>query len=314
MWPMEHPLPKRESLFMSDNTLSSFSDSLAAAVDAAAPSLVRVQTGRRVASGLVWGEGLVITVARAVSRRHRPVVVLPDGTSQEAEIVGRDPSLDLALLRVPTEGLVAPVRAEAAPRVGHLVLALGRPGGAPRASLGMVGAVGGAWTTPDGGQVDAFWDVDGALPGGFSGGPLVDAHGAVLGVNTSGILRGGATLPAATIDRAVAALLEHGDRSPGFLGVLFQPAKLGEEQAAVAGQPGALLITGLKPGGPAATAGLLVGDLLLAVDEHAIAGWDDLAQALGGKAGEGATVRVLRNGALLDVAVAVVDRGRRHRC
>ena len=167
MWPMEHGRRNRESQSMSNNTLLSLSESLATAVESVAPSLVRVQSGRRVATGMVWGDGLVVTVARAVSRRHIPSVGLHDGTCHEAEIVGRDPSLDLALLRVSAEGLLPAPRSETAPRVGHLVLALGRPGAGPRASLGMIGAVGGPWTTSDGGRVDAFWDVDGALPAGF---------------------------------------------------------------------------------------------------------------------------------------------------
>ncbi len=296
------------------NLLLSLSESLAAAVDAIAPSLVRVQSGRRVASGLVWGDGLVVTVARAVSRRHTPSVVLHDGSAHDAEILGRDPSLDLALLRVPVAELAIPARSAAAPKVGHLVLALGRPGAGPRASLGRVSAVAGAGTPPAAGRLDAFRDVDAALPPGVSGGPLLDASGGVLGLNTSGIVRGGTTVPASTIDRTVAALQEHGDRSPGFLGVLFQPAKLSEEHAALAGQPGALLITGLKPHGPAAAAGLLVGDLLVRVDDHRIAGWDDLAQALAGRAGRGGSVHVLRGGALVEVAVEVAERGPRNCC
>jgi S1-C subfamily serine protease len=305
--------PNREALLMSDNLLRSLSDSLAAAVDAGAPSLVRVQSGRRVASGIVWADGLVVTVARAVSRRHTPSVVLSDGTRHDAELVGRDPSLDLALLRVAVDGLSVAERAEGDLKVGHLVVALGRPGAGPRASLGMLASVAGAWTTSDGGHVDAFWDVDGALPPGFSGGPLLDADGRVLGLNTSGLVRGGTTLPASTVTRAVAALEENGDRSPGFLGVLFQGTKLDDEQAATAGQTKALLITGLKPRGPASAAGLKVGDLLLTVDGTPIGAWEDLAQALAGKAGEPVAARILRNGAVVDVEVAIAERGRR-RC
>lgn len=295
------------------NPLLNLSESIAAAVEAVAPSLVRVQSGRRVASGLVWGDRLVVTVARALSRKHAPQVTLHDGTVVEATVVGRDPSLDLALLTVEAEGLAPVTRSSTDPKVGHIVLALGRPGSGPRVSLGLMAGVGGAWTTSDGGRVDAYWDVDGALPGGFSGGPLVDAHGAVLGVNTAALVRGGTTLPASTIDATVEALQAHGDRSPGFLGVLFQPAKLDEGQAELAGQNGALLITGLKRGGPAEAGGLLVGDLLIGYGEHSIAGWDDLAQALAGESGKAGQARVLRGGEVRSLDVTIAERTRRCR-
>ncbi len=294
-----------------DNPFLTLSDSLADAAEAVGASLVRVQSRRRVATGVIWDEHSVVTVARAVPRGSDSTVTLADGSQRSATVLGRDPATDLALLRVDGEPLDPAPRSGATPRVGNLVLAMGRPGASVRATLGLVSGVGGSWTTAEGGLVDAFLDVDGTLPRGFSGGPLVDANGEVVGLNTAALVRGGTTLPIPTVERVVEQLREGGDRSPGWLGVLFQPAELGAEQAALAGQAAALLLTGMKRSGPAATAGLMVGDLLIGFDEVSIGGWDDLAQALVGRSGKTGQARVLRADAIVLLEVTVGERPRR---
>lgn len=293
------------------NPFLALSDSLADAAESIAPSLVRVASRRRVATGLVWDATSVVTVARAVPRGADATITLADGSERAAKVLGRDPAADLALLQIEGEPLVPAPRGASIPRVGNLVLALGRPGQSVRATLGLVSGVGGSWTTADGARVDAFLDVDGTLPRGFSGGPLVDASGEVVGLNTSGLVRGGTTLPIPTVERVVEQLREGGDRSPGWLGVLFQPAELGPEHAALAGQANALLLTGMKRTGPAAEAGLQVGDFLVAFDGAPIAGWDDLVQALVGRSGKAGTARVLRSGELVELEVTVGERPRR---
>ncbi len=301
-------------------SLQSLSNSLADAVEAAAPFVVGVRTGRRAATGVVVGDGEVVTAAHVL--RHRgggPVrLVLPDGTTTPAEVVGRDPSTDLALLRAEAslgDGVAAPAWASADDlRVGWIVLALGRPGASVRATHGIVGGVGDAWRTHGGGAIDAYVDVDGSLPGGFSGGPLVAADGSVVGINTSRLVRGGTTIPAATVTRVLDAIRERGDLRRGWLGVVIQPADVPEEaRAAAGGAEQALLVTSVAPRSPAQEAGVRPGDLLLAIDGAATASFADLAAALSGRTGDQVPLDVLRQGARKTLTATVGERPRRKR-
>jgi S1-C subfamily serine protease len=240
------------------------SDSLAAAVERAAASVLRVDGRRRGSSGIAWSAtGHVLTAAHTLHREEGITVGLPDGGVLPARVLGRDEGTDLALLRVEAE-LTVPAWAEGVPRVGELVLALGRPGGAIRASLGMVGSVNGGWRTGTGGRVDAWIDVDGTLPPGFSGGPLVGVDGAVIGLNSSALARGGSTLPVSTLRRIADSLAAHGGVRRGWLGVGVQPVTLQGAQVAAAGQERGLLVVQVAPDGPAERGGLLLGDILLA--------------------------------------------------
>ena len=285
-------------------SLSALNDQLADLVDAVAPSLVGVRGTRRFASGVIWDDHHVVTTAHAVGRSGATTLTLPDGTSAPATVVGRDRATDLALLHTDAT-LPAPAPwADGALRVGHLVLVAGRPGRSARATLGMVSAVSETtWHTPLGGHVDRFVEVDANLPPGFSGGPLVDATGAVVGLNTRGLVRGGATLPTATVRRVVEAITERGDLRPGYLGVIIQPAERD-------GQTG-LLVTGLAKDGPAARAGLQPGDLIVEVQGQPTATVESLAAALHGTADSDVTVVALSGGERLETTAHVAERRRR---
>lgn len=294
------------------NPLSSLSTSIAAAVDAVAPSIVGVACGRRLATGVAWSPDEVVTVASAIGRG--PITVaLPDGAERAATLLGRDRTTDLALLKIELpEGVVlAPPEPETDDlRVGQLALALGRPGASVRATLGMLSAVGGAWRTPWGGNVDAYFEVDATLPRGFPGGPLVSPAGRLLGINSRGLVRGGTTIPVTTVRRVVEQLRSGGSTQRGWLGISFQAARLAAEDQEAAGQETGLVLTGVWGGSPAARSGLKVGDVLLAISDEPVARMAELLGSLEGRADQEVELTVLRGGAVLQLAATVGHRRR----
>lgn len=299
---------------MVNSTLTSLSEELAQVVDQAGAHVVRVEGRRRLpASGVVWSaEGLVVTAHHVIEREGRVQVGLPSGEKVPAALVGRDPTTDLALLRVEAEGLQpAEWAGPETARVGHLVLALGRPGRSVQATLGIVSALGEAWRTPAGGHVDRFLQTDVVMYPGFSGGPLVDSRGRALGVNTSALLRGiSLTVPTPTVRRVVEALRAHGRVRQGYLGVGVQPARLPERLAEAQDQETALLVNWVEPGGPADQGGVLVGDLLLALEGEPLRAVDDLLAALSGdRVGRQVALRVLRGGRVEELSLRVGERG-----
>ncbi|MCH7653878.1 MAG: trypsin-like peptidase domain-containing protein [Chloroflexi bacterium] len=288
------------------------SDDIAELVVDAGRGVVRVEARRRMpASGIVWSDdGVIVTAHHVVERDEDISVGLPDGGTAAAKLVGRDPSIDVAVLKAEQSGLTAVQRASAdSVSAGNLVLALGRPGKDPRATLGMVNAVGDAWRTPAGGAVDSYVQTDVTMYPGFSGGPLVAPSGQVVGMNTSALIRGAAaTIPVATLEKTVAQLLEHGRVLRGFLGVGAQPVGLQSSIADETGQDMGLLIASIVEDGPADKGGLLVGDTLVALDSEPLRGLDDLLGALGDKAGRTSTVRLVRAGQLKEISVVVGER------
>ena len=293
--------------------LTNLSNDLADAVEKGATGVVRVEARDRLpASGIVWPEhDLVVTAHHVVERDENIVVGLPDGESVEASLAGRDPSTDLAVLRVPGVGKLAAELADTQGlRVGHLVLALGRPGQNVRAAMGIVGALGKAWRTPAGGNLDRYLQTDTVMYPGFSGGPLVDVSGRVLGLNTSAVLNGvSITVPSATLRRVVDALHTHGRVRRSYLGVGVQPNRLPKELAEDTGQETGLLLTSVEPGSPAEKGGLFLGDTIITVAGQPVRHLDDLMANLGGdRIGQTLLVSVLRAGQIVDVPVTPVDQ------
>ncbi|HEX6738297.1 MAG TPA: trypsin-like peptidase domain-containing protein [Vicinamibacteria bacterium] len=298
---------------MSTEALLAISDGLADLVEAAGPSVVRVE-GRRgtPASGVVFGDDVVVTAHHVLEWDEDVAVGLADGGAAEAQLVGRDPGTDLAVLRVKAGGLKAPQWSEPdGLRPGHLVVAVSRPGSRVRAGLGMVSARGGAWRTHGGGRLDHDIRVDVSLHPGFSGGLAVDARGRALGMSTAGLARSVAVVvPAATLQRVAGSLLKHGHLRRGYLGVGLQPVRLPANAAAAAGQDAGLLVVGVEPGSPADRAGVLLGDVVLALDAEALRHPADLLPLLEeDRIGAAGTLRLLRAGEVRDLAVTVGVRG-----
>ncbi len=289
------------------------SDGLAGVVASAGPAIVRIEARRHTpGSGILWSaDGLVVTASHVVRRDDNITVGLSDGQTAAATLVGRDPSTDLAVLRV--EGATgAPLSqaSEAEMSVGHLALALARPGRTVQAALGVVSALGDGWRTPMGGQIDRYLATDVVMYPGFSGGPLVGANGRLLGLNTSG-LGGDASLaiPAGTLNRVVEALRSHGRVRRGYLGISTQRARLPEGVAEQVGQKTGLLIVAVESGSLAEAAGLTLGDTLLALSGKSINTHEDLLAALSGDVvGQKEVARVLRGGQAQEVSVKIGER------
>jgi S1-C subfamily serine protease len=294
--------------------LAALSDDLATAVERAGRSVVAIHARRRIpSSGLVWQPGVVVAASHTISREEDITLTLPDGGSAPGTLVGRDESTDLAVLRTEADGLQPLERAGVgALRPGSIVLAVGRPGAGVTASLGLISAVGGEWRTWQGGRIDRFVRLDLAIYDGFSGGALVEAGGRVLGLNTSGLARGmPLTIPAATVDQVAERILKGGRLTRGYLGLASQPVRLpdGLRQALhLAGDFG-LVVVNVEPNGPADRAGVLLGDILVALDGNPVTDPRDVLAALTPeKVGQAIRVRLLRGGQPTDLSVTVGQR------
>jgi S1-C subfamily serine protease len=294
------------------NPLEQLSDSLASAVQLAGEGIVRVEGRRRLpSSGVLWSGGdLVVTAHHTIERRSDVRVGLPGGETVEAKVVGRDPATDLAVLRLAKAAGKPLAAAEAEKvRVGHMALAVGRPGADLQATLGIISAIEGGWRTPFGGQLDQFIQSDVVMYPGFSGGALIDAWGRLVGMNTSGVLRGvSLAVPAATMARITKTLVEHGRVRRGYLGVGVQPARLAKPHGS-SGQTTGLLIASVEEGSPAEKGGLFLGDVLLTMGGKPLASMDDLLSALAGDVvGQSASLEVMRGGKVSSIQVAIGER------
>jgi S1-C subfamily serine protease len=261
---------------------------LAAAVAAASPAVVHVSRGHTGGTGIVWSEDLVITSSFHTPDRTKVGIGAGDGNLdlREAEVIGRDPGTDVALLRVAGGGLTpAKLRDIDGLAVGNLALAIGRPGRSARASLRAIGVLGPSIDTPQGGTLDRYVESDRQIPRGFAGGPLVDVDGAVIGMNTRTLLRGAdLAVTVETLRRVVAELQAHGGIRRGYLGVGAYPTGQGA------------LVASLEDGGPAATAGILVGDILVEVDGVPVHGPDSLRSALADRPAKPVKIVLIRGG------------------
>ena len=287
--------------------LISLSEELAGLVQETSPGLVRVIGRRRLpASGVVWSsDGLVVTANHVVQRDRGLRVGLADGQELEASIIGRDPGTDLALLQAEVGGLTVPNWTSTADlKVGHLVLALGRP------HLGVVSALSDGWRTPIGGAVSRYLQTDVVMYPGFSGGPLLGAQGALWGINTSALLRGvSITLPTETVEQVVADLVEHGRIRRGFLGVAAQPVDLPAALVETLDQERGLLLVSVEPDSPAEEAGFTLGDTLVGMQGEGIQSLEDLMHQLSGdRVGSDVSAQLIRGGELIEKKVRIGER------
>jgi len=295
--------------------LQNLSNELAGMVAAVGPSIVRVEARRRLpATGIVWSnDGVIVTAHHVVERDDNIRVGLADGKSVSATLVGRDPTTDLAVLRSDSANLTPPAWVAFDPQsvqVGHLVLALGRPGESVEATLGIVSAMSSDWRTPGGGLLDYYLQTDVVMYPGFSGGPLVSAAGQVIGLNSSALLRGvNLTIPAPSIRRVVETLLAHGRIKRGYLGVSTQPVRLPANLNQQLNQETGLLLVAVEPGSPADQGGLMLGDTIVNCAGTPVRQHDDLLAALGGdRIGSQVPVRIIRGGQLQDINVTIGER------
>ena len=275
----------------------SLDQALAAAVAAAGPAVIHVARGRSGGTGIVWADDLVISASFHTPDQTKVGLPAADGELdwKDATVIGRDRGTDVALLRVTGGGLqAANLRELGDLAVGKLVLALGRPGRTVRASLRAIGVFGPEVKTPWGATLDRYIESDRQIPRGFAGGPLVDGEGAVIGMNTRTLLRGSdLAIPVSTLRRVVDELLAHGGIRRGYLGVGAYPAG------------GGALIANIEDGSPAATGGLLIGDVIRSVDGALVTGPDTLRTALHDRPGKAVKIVVTRGGADQELSVTI---------
>jgi S1-C subfamily serine protease len=287
-------------------TVMDLSEALAGAVERAARSVFAVHGRRRLPStGVQWRAGLVVTANHTVEPDHDITLTRPDGRTLAARVAGRDPGLDIAVLRADGDGIPIPEIDEGAARVGHLVVALGA---GPRASAGIVSALDIGGRTTDG-EVLA---IDLTLYPGFSGGPLVDVLGRVIGVTTSGASRHlQCAVRAAAVSRLVEQVVRHGRIPRAYLGVGTQSVELSEPVRARLhlAQRTAVIVVNVRPESPAAAAGLIIGDVIVSIAGHAIEEPETLVTVLRpDRVGEAVTLSILRGGEPRDVRVTVGER------
>jgi S1-C subfamily serine protease len=299
------------------STLLALSNDLADAVARAGQAVVAVNARPRIpSSGVHWRQGLIVTAEHTVQRDEEVTLTLPDGQTVKAELVGRDSSTDLAVLKLSStngSNLPAAEIADATDlKIGHLALAVGRPGERGlSASLGVVSALSGSWRTWGGSRIDQFIRLDLALYPGFSGGALVDARGRVAGIITSGPRNSVLAIPTATVNRVVEQLLARGRITRGFLGLGMQPVRLPDalKQSLKLEGHGGVIIVEVKPGGPADRAGALIGDVLVELDGRAISEPGDVQAALDPEqVGKTVKAKFVRAGAKIELSVVVGER------
>ena len=291
-------------------TLHELSSNIAELVAAADKHIVRVEGRRRLsATGVIYrADGLIVTANHVVERDEDLNIGLSDGTTHRATLVGRDPRSDIALLLIEANSLPAATWSDPSSlRVGHIVLALGRPGRTVQATLGVISALGGGWRTAAGADIEHYLQTDVAMYPGFSGGPLLTADGSFAGLNSSSLVHGiSVALPAPTINRVVETLLQHGRVPRGYLGIGIQPVRLSGTLQERAGQETALMVMSVESGSPAEQAGLIQGDILVTLAGQPLRQVDDLQSLLGSTpAGKAVPARVARGGDIQELTVTI---------
>lgn len=289
------------------------SNNLADAVELAGRAVVSVNARQRIpSSGVHWRTGVVVTADHTVKRDEEITVTLPDNRTVPATLVGRDSSTDLAVLKLQEVELpTAEIGDTELLKVGHMVLAVGRAGETGlSASLGVISSKGGAWRSWRGGQ-DQFMRLDLTLYPGFSGGPLVDVSGRVMGINTSGPRHMVLAIPTSTVNRVVDGLLEKGRIARGYIGLGMQPVLLPDTLKRKLNllEPGGVIVVNIEPNGPADNAGVFIGDVLLLLDGTPVRDTGDVQKMLGPESvGKTVSVQVIRGGALAEVSLVVGER------
>ena len=288
------------------NELAALSGELAGIVETAAHTAVAVHARPRFSSsGAFWRPGVIVTAEHTVRREEEITVTLPSGKNASATLAGTDQGSDLAVLKVEAEGAILPVTG--APKPGNLALAIGRSeDSGVNATMGVISAVSGSWRTWRGGRLDHYIRLDLTLYPGSSGGLVVDVEGNAIGIATSALSRiAGVAIPASTVNRVVDEILARGQVSRGYLGVGLQPIELPDHHKG-------LIVLSLGEEGPAAKAGVLVGDILVSLDGTPVAEPEDVQNVVEGQS-VGQTVRagVIRGGEPRTLAIAIGERPRR---
>lgn len=297
------------------NQLALLSERVSGIVERIGKSMVPVHGRERIPStGFHLGDGYIVTAAHAVKRTQDIAVGFGKESNKTAELIGRDPATDLALLKVSDSELITAEIADAKlAKAGHMVIAAGFGYGKfPNATLGILSAVDGPWRTWRAGKIDQMIQPDVAFPPGFSGGPLLNSFGQVLGINTSGLSRRQVvTIPFSTVNQIVEQLKNKGRITKGYLGVAMYPLNLPRtlQQQFNLPQSSGLIVLNVEPQSPANQAGLMIGDVLVKLNDTALRTMEDVQAVLEPESvGKTAKLSVIRGGASLDLSIVVGER------
>ncbi|WP_341528018.1 trypsin-like peptidase domain-containing protein [Nostoc sp. UHCC 0302] len=297
------------------SSLLALSNSLADTVEQAGSSVVAVNAGTRVSpSGIHWRNGIIVTSDESLQRYDDITITLSNNRTAPVTLIGHDPSTDIAVFKVENVELpVAKIGDVKTLKVGHLVLGLARSSeGDLRAAMGAVSVVSGAWRSMNGGNIDQFIRPDITLYSGFAGGPLVDAAGNVVGMNTSGRRGTALTIPTTTVDRIVNQLVAKGHISKGYLGVGMQPVRLPNNLKTALNLSSAtgVIVVNVEPSGPADNAGVLLGDVLVTLDGANVSDTGDVLALLNGsdRIGKLVKTQVIRGGVLVELDIVLGER------
>ena len=291
---------------MAQSTQSSqiqdLSTALARLVETTAPGVVTVKSAHSRSSGFFWRPALIVTAEEALSEEGDLTVTLPSGESLAAQLVGRDHTTDIAVLRVDRSDLPPIALETQTVPIGALAIAVGAEDGAPTAALGMISRSTGPWWSLRGGEIDARIELDLRMRQSAEGGVAIDATGRAIGMTVFGPRRRVLVIPSATIERVAARLEKHGRISRGYLGLGFQ-------LVAIEGGGRGLMIMNVEPQGPGAKAGVHQGDIIVTWNGEPIRHVRSLLRALGpDSVGQTVTLGLRRGGETKNVALTIGER------
>jgi serine protease DegQ len=298
------------------NLLLSLSQSLADVVERVEGAVVSLNVGRRFSpSGIHWRNGIIVTSDESLHNNVEDInITVSSGKNIAAKLLGRDASTDIAVFQIDNPDIpVANVGDATRLKVGHLVLGMARGReGDIKAAMGTINFLQGAWKSMSGGNIDQFIRPDITLYPGFAGGPLVDANGDVVGMNTSGRRATALTIPASTVNRVVDQLVSKGRIARGYLGVGMQPVRLPKnfQTALNITGDGGVIVVNIETNAPAEQAGLLLGDILITFDGARVQDTSDILAYLNQSqyVNQPITVQVVRGGELINMTVTVGER------
>ena len=290
--------------------LVQFSNALATRAELAKGAVVAVRLahGRHI-TGMVWGPDVVVASEQSLPQQDEFELVAPGGSVVSAKIAGRDPSTNIAILRLASP-LAPPAIAAGEARTGAIALAIGADGtGGASARLGLVNLAGAEWHSSRGGLIDRRIVLDVRLASREEGGPVLDAAGDCLGMSTFGPGGQVIAIPAATIARVVPLLLRDGRIARGWLGVALQAVAVPDALRETAEQSSGLMVMSVVEGGPAAQAGIVAGDIILSVDGTPAHRFRKIARHFGSDSiGRKSDLRVIRSGAVITVQTTIAER------
>lgn len=290
------------------------SEDLASVVEQSGRSVVAIHARARFnSSGVVWSPGVIVTAEHTIHKDEDIHITAPDGSTHNAELVGRDPTTDIAVLRV--KDLEIPVAAKAngaGLKPGNMILVVGRFKDSVSATLGVLSSMSGPSQTWRGGRLDEVLRLDVGLQPGAGGGAVVNAAGQLIGIATAALSRVSVfAIPVATIDRVTEKLLAHGRIPHGYLGIGLQPVAIPEHLKSklnLSASSG-LIAVSVDPAAPAGQAGIMIGDILLELAGRPMHRSENVQEVLDSESiGKKLAARILRAGNTTDLEIVATER------